>query len=244
MAPILALAFALGSGQRASACCWCGFGGYGGYGGCYGGGDGYGSGYGGYYGGGYGYGLGYGGYAWGSQSYGSNVAYGGYPGYGYVSEYPYTGYGYSSPYAYSGYSYPYNGYGYGYTYPGYVASYPTSNGTFSYTAGYAAPAVETSVAAGTPSMNPEPSLGVDTKEVVEPNGHRAMQVSKVYANTAAEQAGLQTGDVIRSANGYMTQVPGNLAWIIDNAAPDKVLKMTVLAAKDGREHMVTATVRK
>jgi S1-C subfamily serine protease len=80
--------------------------------------------------------------------------------------------------------------------------------------------------------------------VVEPDGRRAMRVTKVHTDTPAEKAGLQPGDVIRSANGYLTQVPGNLTWIIDNAAADKVLNMKVLAAKDGREHTVTATVQR
>ena len=34
------------------------------------------------------------------------------------------------------------------------------------------------------------------------------------SRSPAEQAGLQPGDVILSANGYLTQQSGNLAWII------------------------------
>ena len=57
-----------------------------------------------------------------------------------------------------------------------------------------------------------------------------MKVSKVYPGTAAEKGGLRVGDVIRSINGYLTEQPGNLAWIIATAAPDKVLKIDVRGA--------------
>ena len=66
-----------------------------------------------------------------------------------------------------------------------------------------------------------------------------MKVSRVYPGTAAEKAGLKPGDVIRSINGYRTEEPGNLAWIIANAAPDKVLKMIVRTADDAKEHTIT-----
>ncbi len=46
--------------------------------------------------------------------------------------------------------------------------------------------------------------------------------------------------MIRSINGYLTEQPGNLAWIIANAAPDKVLKMSVRTASDGEVHTITA----
>lgn len=71
-----------------------------------------------------------------------------------------------------------------------------------------------------------------------------MQVAKVLPNTPAEKAGLQPGDIIRSANGYLTEVPGNLTWITENAAADQTLRLTVLSSKDGRERTITATVPK
>jgi S1-C subfamily serine protease len=67
-----------------------------------------------------------------------------------------------------------------------------------------------------------------------------MKVSKVYPGSAAEKAGLHAGDVIHSINGYLTTQPGNMAWIIANAAPDNVLMMNVRNASDGKEHTITA----
>ena len=69
---------------------------------------------------------------------------------------------------------------------------------------------------------------------------RGIKISNVYAGAAAEKAGLHAGDVIYSSNGYLTQVRGNLAWIIDHAAPTKVLTMTGGTANDGKEHTITA----
>jgi serine protease Do len=67
-------------------------------------------------------------------------------------------------------------------------------------------------------------------------------VSKVYPGTAAEKAGLQAGDVIRSVNGYLTEQRGNLAWIIANATPNNELKINAQTAKDGQNHLITATL--
>jgi len=86
-------------------------------------------------------------------------------------------------------------------------------------------------------------LGIDEDPVVVTGGVKAMKVGKVYPATAAEQAGLQPGDVIRSVNGYLTEQRGNLAWIIANAAPNNELKLTVQSAKDGQTRVITATLR-
>ena len=69
-----------------------------------------------------------------------------------------------------------------------------------------------------------------------------MQVVQVYAGTPAQQAGLQVGDVIYSANGYTTQQHGNLAWIISTVPPNGALQMTVRTARDGAVHVITATM--
>jgi serine protease Do len=74
------------------------------------------------------------------------------------------------------------------------------------------------------------------------SGGRGMQVARVYPGSAAEQAGLQVGDVIHSANGYLTQEHGNLAWIIANTAPNGELRMNVRTARDGVDHLITARV--
>ena len=46
--------------------------------------------------------------------------------------------------------------------------------------------------------------------------------------------------MIRSVNGYLTEQPGNLTWILINAAPDNVLTFNILAAKDGEIRFLTA----
>jgi hypothetical protein len=86
-------------------------------------------------------------------------------------------------------------------------------------------------------------LGIDEDPFVMPDGTKAMKVSKVFPGTAAAKAGLQAGDVIRSVNGYLTEQRGNLAWVIANAMPNNELKITVQTAKDGQNHLVTATLR-
>jgi membrane-associated protease RseP (regulator of RpoE activity) len=83
-------------------------------------------------------------------------------------------------------------------------------------------------------------LGIDEEPVVLAGGVKAMKVAKVYPDTAAAKAGLQSGDVIRSVNGYLTEQRGNLAWVIANAMPKNELKLNVQSAKDGQTHLVTA----
>jgi S1-C subfamily serine protease len=83
-------------------------------------------------------------------------------------------------------------------------------------------------------------FGIDEQPVVDSSGSRGMKISRVYPGTSAEKAGLKVGDVIRSINGYLTEQPGNIAWIIANAAPIKVLQMHVRTAADDRMHAITA----
>jgi hypothetical protein len=74
------------------------------------------------------------------------------------------------------------------------------------------------------------TLGVDAEPVNDPGGVRGLRVTKVYPGSAADRVGLHAGDVIQSINGYLTQKPGNLTWIISKAAPDNVLKLSVRTA--------------
>ena len=55
-------------------------------------------------------------------------------------------------------------------------------------------------------------------------------------------AGLGVGDTIVSANGYLTQDPGNLAWIMNHHAQNGVVALKIRNST-GPERTVTATVR-
>ena len=131
----------------------------------------------------------------------------------------------------SGYGYP--GYGYGV-----VNSYPYA------AIGGAAPATGFgySSAYGNNTPSQRRVLGIDEEPVVGSDGAKAMKVANIYPGTAAEKAGLQVGDVIRSINGYLTEQRGNLAWIIANATPANELKMNVQTVKDGQTHLITANL--
>ena len=96
-----------------------------------------------------------------------------------------------------------------------------------------------------PAVSAAPSqgryLGIDEQAMVDSAG-QGMQVVRVEPGSPAEQAGLQVGDVIHSANGFRTQQHGNLSWIIANAAPEGVLQLNVRTIRDGRDHVVSARV--
>ena len=69
-----------------------------------------------------------------------------------------------------------------------------------------------------------------------------MRVIHVYSGSAAEQAGLQAGDLILSANGYLTQQLGNLSWIIGNVPSGGELQMNVRKVPDRAVYVVTARI--
>src|SRR5271157_222353 len=77
-----------------------------------------------------------------------------------------------------------------------------------------------------PWAEPEP--------VVDADGVPGLKVADVFPGSAAEKAGLHAGDVIHSINGYLTAKRDDLAWIMANAAPDGVVKVSVRTASDGK----------
>ena len=206
-------------------------------------------GYGGYYPGffgfgglGLGYGLGYGygypgyGYGYGYPGYGlgySDYGYGSYPGYSYGSGYYYPGYTYGTGYVDPGSSYLVNSY----SNSGYVAA-PSSGYTYSSAYG-TVPLQATTPAA--PSSFPLPSLGIDEQGVSDATGSH-IQVTRVHPGSPAERAGLKVGDTIASANGYLTQKAGNLAWIINHHAPNGVVTLNIRKAANGQDATVNATL--
>ena len=135
---------------------------------------------------------------------------------------------------YGVYGYPGSGVEGGASNPGYdpgYGGYPSYGGYGIANRGNAAPAPNRRL------------LGIDEEPIVISGGTKAMKVSKVYPGTAAEQAGLQAGDVIRSANGFLTEQRGNLAWIIATKTPTNDLNLTIQAAKDGQTRVIKATLR-
>ena len=88
---------------------------------------------------------------------------------------------------------------------------------------------------------PVEALGIDEEPLADSGGVTGIRVSSVHPGTVAERAGLHSGDVIYSANGYLTTDPGNLAWIIATKAPGGTLSMNVRRAADrkGRGGEVT-----
>jgi hypothetical protein len=193
--------------------------------------------------GGRGWGWGGGGWGWGWPGF----------GFGYGGFFPYYGLGYGLGYGYGGLGYgdPYFGWGYGYDGLGYgglgygglaygglgYGGYPAAG--FGYSSAYVPPALD-ATGIGTSQRR---VLGIDEEPVDLADGKKGMKITKVYPGTAAEGAGLQVGDVLRSANGYLTEQRGNLAWILANATPDNTLKMKVQSAKDGKDKVVTATLQ-
>lgn len=184
----------------------------GGGGGGHGGGGGRGGG--GHSGGGYhgGGGGNHGGYYHSGYGYYGGIYPGYYFGSGYYG-YPGYGYGYNN-----GYAYPYYNSGYGYNYP----TYTYDNSVY-------------------PAATQGRYLGIDELAVNDSAGP-GMQVMRVYPGSAAEQAGLQPGDVILSANGYVTQQSGNLAWIIATVPSGGLLQMNVHTVRDAAVHAVTARI--
>ncbi len=183
---------------------------------------------GGHHGGGHHGGYHHGGYHHGGYYHGGNGYYYGGTGY-YGGYYPGSYYG-TGYYGSGGYGYGY-GYGSNNTYPTYVYSDP------SYVQG--SPAIGASV--GYAGAGQGRYLGIDEQAVADAAGS-GMKVLQVYPESPAAQAGLQPGDIILSANGYVMQQHGNLAWVISSLPPGGALQMNVRKFSDGAVHAVSVNV--
>jgi hypothetical protein len=185
---------------------------------------------------GLGSGYGYPGFGYG-YGYGYPVSGGYYSGSGYGSGYYAPGLAYGTDMVYPGYSY---GVSYIPTYIGSTSVFQPSSG-FTYSSAYGGMQLQATTSA-VASPAPLPSLGIDEQGASEASG-RAIQVARVHPGSPAERAGLQAGDVILSANGFLTQEPGNLSWVINHHAQGGALNLSVRKAASGQNATVTAKLR-
>lgn len=95
------------------------------------------------------------------------------------------------------------------------------------------------------SATPMATPGVDVQPLGPKGRAGGLRVERVHPGSPAERAGLRPGDVIRSANGYGTDQPGHLSWVVQQAAADRVLRMSVQAAgpAGGESRVVQARLR-
>jgi PDZ domain len=84
------------------------------------------------------------------------------------------------------------------------------------------------------------SFGMSLEIAVDASSARGLKITRLQPGGVAEKAGLEVGDVIRSANGYLTEQPGNLTWIMINATPETIVTFNVLSAKTGEVRTITA----
>lgn len=92
-------------------------------------------------------------------------------------------------------------------------------------------------------------LGIETAEITKQNMSkyglstvRGVAVEKVVENSPAQQAGVQTGDVIVAVNGEEVSSVRKLMRIISEIAADHQAKLTIL--RNGSEREIVATLAK
>ena len=78
---------------------------------------------------------------------------------------------------------------------------PSPGAGFGYSPAYVAPATGAAAA----MLHGRRILGIDEEPVMLTDGRKGMKITNVYAGTGAEKSGLQVGDVLISANGYLTE---------------------------------------
>jgi hypothetical protein len=83
------------------------------------------------------------------------------------------------------------------------------------------------------------ALGMVFEPFTETGRTPGLKITSVVPRGLAARVGVSAGDVMVSINGYVTQKLTDPEWIILNASPDKVLKMTVRSVSDAKEREVT-----
>ncbi len=106
------------------------------------------------------------------------------------------------------------------------------------TDGGAAPSLPAAPPASPAVFPPADPLGIDEEPAVDVDGVRGIKIVGIHPGTAADKSGLRIGDVIRSANGYLTTRSGNLTWIIANEAQGHLLEMNVRTVADGNLRVI------
>jgi S1-C subfamily serine protease len=85
-------------------------------------------------------------------------------------------------------------------------------------------------------------LGVTQQAVIDPDGRAGIQVMSVTPGSPAHLAGLEPGDIVLSANGYVTQDVGTLPWLVNSSEPNGTLSLTVRNVRNGELVGVTAQI--
>jgi hypothetical protein len=88
-------------------------------------------------------------------------------------------------------------------------------------------------------VNEGGALGMQSEPIVLADGSRVLKITGILPETVVANAGLHTGDMIVSINGYHTEQSGNLIWIMKHAMTNNTLAMNVREAKSGQERTVT-----
>jgi hypothetical protein len=96
--------------------------------------------------------------------------------------------------------------------------------------------------ASTPSMSATQRLGLAAETFDDRGQAPGLKVDIVVAGGLADRAGLKVGDRIQSINGFQTQKPADLDWIIEREAGDKVLRIVVRSGADGKDREVRVTL--
>lgn len=82
-------------------------------------------------------------------------------------------------------------------------------------------------------------LGAEVRAAGVPDGTRGLEVTKIVPGGLGEKAGLRQGDLIISINGHLTQKSSDVAWIVTNASPDRVLKLDVRGLGQPASHPIS-----
>jgi hypothetical protein len=151
---------------------------------------------------------------------------------------PYTG---ASSYAFTHPSYASEAAATGSFVPGNV-SLPDTNATNPYpeatiTPGESVPGMPPGAMNRTPLQ--DRFLGMELEPTTVASGRKGLRIGSIIASSTAANAGLDVGDLIISVNGQPTEQRQQLDRVVSSTAPDNILRMNVLKARDASEQVIT-----